>query len=521
MESFMGLSNIKIALLHARLEFDMCQNTCELADVLVTVRRETGLLLTHLDFENTAINFYLLGHKFESLATAIVETEGLVSVQSLNKTTARITYNPKRIRIRDVLGKALGQRINVVPPPGSYIASHPLKRSVLCLALATICTIPIAILSYGFAELSESKAVASACFTLASMGQLVAVMEFYRPALRSLIMNQVFELDMLIVLSTSVAYLYSAVEFILIMTGRLNAKGSSGFFATSSMLITFVLLGRLIGKYTLMMAVEKVSAPFLPGETVALATAEGTYVETIDSALLHFEDYFQAAPNSRIPTDGVIVCGNSNVDESLLTGEHTPVLKTIGDEVTAGTFNRNGTLIVKLTRLPGRNSLTDIAEQLAQANSIKPKIQSLANQAGRWFTPVILSIAAVAFFVWLIVEVKVKQQTGWIALGTAVTYPIAVLAVSCPCAVVLAGPLVLAITGTVAARTGVIIRTSEAIEQCPKVTDVVFDKTGTLTLPDLEVVREHCFTNTVFVTQLVLALTDGVEHPMSRSLHRH
>lgn len=134
--------------------------------------------------------------------------------------------------------------------------------------------------------------------------------------------------------------------------------------------------------------------------------------------------------------------GSSAVNESMLTGESEPVNKQVGDAVIAGTINDTGPLDVRLTRLPNANSISDIRGLVENALGAKPRIQDLADKVAAWFVPVVVGIAVVVFAVWIAVAVTVRNDTAGGAVGRAITYAIAVLAISCPCALGLAVPMV-------------------------------------------------------------------------------
>jgi len=141
-------------------------------------------------------------------------------------------------------------------------------------------------------------------------------------------------------------------------------------------------------------------------------------------------------------SDGTVINGPSSVDESILTGESVPVLKFEGDTVVAGTTNGASILDVQITRLPNANSLSDIQTLVNNALSAKPRIQDLADKVASWFIPVVLGISLVTFGIWIAVAFTVRNENGGGAVGTAITYGIAVLAIACPCALGLAVPMV-------------------------------------------------------------------------------
>jgi Cd2+-exporting ATPase len=141
-------------------------------------------------------------------------------------------------------------------------------------------------------------------------------------------------------------------------------------------------------------------------------------------------------------SDGIVISGSSEVDESMLTGESRPVRKQTGDVAIAGTINGPSSLDVRITRLPNSNSISDIKTLVNSALGAKPRVQDLADKVASWFIPVVVAIALVTFAIWVAVAITVRHENGGGGVGTAITYGIAVLAISCPCALGLAVPMV-------------------------------------------------------------------------------
>lgn len=218
------------------------------------------------------------------------------------------------------------------------------------------------------------------------------------------------------------------------------------------------------------------------------STPSDPHTRLIDARLLQYGDQFKVPPESRIVTDGTVVHGGSEVDESAITGETLPVAKGRTSLVHAGTNNGSRTLIVALTALPHENSVSKIAEMVESAELTKPKAQAIADRVAAWFVPAIFSIAIAVFVIWLLVGKYIYHRGLEKAAITAFTYSIATFVVSCPCAIGLAVPMVVLIASGVAARYGIIFRDPKKLETARNITDVIFDKTGTLTTGVLTVV---------------------------------
>ena len=318
--------------------------------------------------------------------------------------------------------------------------------------------------------------------------------------------------------SITAAFLYSVVGFSFRMAGQ--PLETSEFFETSTLLITLILLGRLIAMWARYKAVSAVSLRSMLSNTAVL-TENGKDRE-IDARLLQYGDSFKVLPHSRVPTDGLVLDGSSEVDESMLTGEPIPVLKRPGDHIIAGTINGDGTVVTQLTRLPGKNTVTDIAKLVEEAANSKPRLQDLANKVASWFVPAASAAAVISFVAWLVVGLKVRNYSTGKSVADAITYAVAVLAVSCPCALGLAVPMVLVIAGGIAAKGGIIIKSAECTERARKCTDVIFDKTGTITEGDLDVVGEEYLNgNQAEAASVSKALVSGGKHPVSAAVDKH
>jgi heavy metal translocating P-type ATPase len=286
-------------------------------------------------------------------------------------------------------------------------------------------------------------------------------------------------------------------------------------------------LGRVINEFARFRAAKSVSFRSLRVDDALLVTANPTWaqckVEKVDSRLLQYGDTFRVPPHTKVVTDGIVLYGGSNIDESMITGESKPKAKGLHSEVFAGTNNGDGMLVVRLTKLPHENSVHRIASLVEDAELTKPKAQALADRVAGWFVPAIATLGLIVFFIWLFVDRFHNKRTWGNALITALTYAIATLIVSCPCAIGLAVPMVVLIAGGVAAQFGIIFRDPQKLEIARNVTDVVFDKTGTLTCGRLEVVGvpKYRGSDLACTKGLLMGLVKDIKHPVSVSIARH
>lgn len=211
--------------------------------------------------------------------------------------------------------------------------------------------------------------------------------------------------------------------------------------------------------------------------------------EIVDSRLLQYGDIFRVTPHDQVVTDGVVVRGETEIDESMLTGESKYVEKPLGSQVIAGTTNGSGKIDVLITNLPPENTISTIAKLVDEAAFSKPPIQAIANKVASYFVPFMIALTLVVFIIQMIYRALAKGTKISKASTEALQYAIAVLIVSCPCAIGLAVPMVVVIAGGVAAKYGVVWKDQIVLEVALKTSHVIFDKTGTLTSAEMEVER--------------------------------
>ncbi len=263
-------------------------------------------------------------------------------------------------------------------------------------------------------------------------------------------------MDVLVALSSTIAYVFSVVGYVMQVAGH---KFSTPFFETPTLLITLITLGKLISAYSrrrVTSALDGLGA--LQPDMVQLISADGATAAATHVDLVQRHDVLRVAPNTLIPTDGIVLRGSTQVDESALTGESSPVDKDFGAVLTAGTRNLTSSIDMEVKREPTENTLAEFSASLARLQEARLPIQDLADRAAALLAPVILAVAVVVFVVWIIVGLCVRGEYFAKASLSALRYTIAVLVVSCPCAVVLCVPMVVVTTGAVAIREGVLLK---------------------------------------------------------------
>lgn len=260
-------------------------------------------------------------------------------------------------------------------------------------------------------------------------------------------------------------------------------------------------------------AVRKLLALVPP---TARVVRDGAEIE-VPVAMVRRGDLVRVRPGEAIPVDGVIVEGDSSVDECLVTGESLPVDKAVGDEVIGGAINRFGSLLVGTTRVGEESFLSQVARQVEEARALKPGILILVDRVLQIFVPVVLAFAATALLIWILGEWAWAGAPDWIRAAFAA---LAVLVMGYPCALGMATPLAMIRGGGMAAGRGILMRSAEAFQVMREIRRVVLDKTGTLTLGRPAVARVEALAD--FPEELVLRLAAAAEshseHPLASAI---
>lgn len=507
-----GIFSVRVTFVTSTVEFDYDPNICDIDQAITRLTKETGFSYSLIKRDYQTLEINATNVDFSGVHD-LVEL-----IDKVGNSTYKITYDPQVIGARDILRGIPGADLTNASVDFKKEGKKQIYSLLWKTVLSAILTIPVLVLVWS--GINVSHATSSIIqLVLATFVQTVAIPEFYVKALKSLIYSRVVEMDLLVVISITAAYVYSIVAFGLHFAGY--SLEQEAFFETSTLLITLVLLGRLLAMFAKVRAVSAISMRSLQSQTAIVE--ENGEPALIDSRLLQHGDIFVVKPHAQVVTDGIIVEGESTVDESMITGESTAIRKVSKDLVIAGTLNGSSPLRVKLTRLPGDNSIADIAELVEKALAEKPKVQDLADAIAGYFVPVVIVLSFMALIVWVIVNIKLKDKSGGGAFGSAITYSIAVMAVSCPCALGLAVPMVLVVAGAAAARKGVLIKSSSVLERGCKITDIVFDKTGTLTSSALIVEKAQFFGDYSDreVNFLVHSMATANDHPMSVAILQH
>lgn len=310
-------------------------------------------------------------------------------------------------------------------------------------------------------------------------------------------------MDVLVVLGTSIAYGFSAAVVLFHLHQPV-------YFEASVSIITLISLGKLMETR----AKNKTSAGI---ESLLQLQPQIAHVESGAEVLdrpvadVRVGDMLVVRPGESVPVDGVVLYGASDVNEAMLTGESLPVLKQVADQVFGGTMNANGVLRIKATGVGADTALSRIVKMVEQAQGSKATVQRLADKVSNIFVPAVVAIALVTFLLsWLI-----TGNATW-SLVSAVS----VLVIACPCSLGLATPTAIMVGTGLGARSGILFRNADALEQAEKLTTIIVDKTGTLTegRPTVRDVLPAPQTDAAHLLTIACALEKDSEHPLARAV---
>ncbi|MBI5612221.1 MAG: heavy metal translocating P-type ATPase [Gammaproteobacteria bacterium] len=347
-------------------------------------------------------------------------------------------------------------------------------------------------------------------FLLVTPVQFIGGWSFYKGSWQA-IRTRSINMDFLIALGTTVAYVYSVAVLFFPWVLPVKVEERDVYFEVSAVIIAFVLLG----KYMEELIKKRSSAAVRKLLDLKPATArvirEGQEME-IPAESVMVNEIVVVRPGEKIPTDGMVTDGSSSVDESMLTGESMPVEKRVGSEVIGGTLNRTGLFRFQATKVGAQTALAQIIKMVEEAQASTAQIQRIADQVTAKFVPAVVAVAFVAFFGW------------WLAgnFPQALLSFIAVLIISCPCALGVATPAALMVGVGKGAEAGILIRGGEVLERAQKLTTVIFDKTGTLTRgePNVTDIVPLGVATEEQALRLAAAVEVGSEHPLGEAIVR-
>ncbi len=331
---------------------------------------------------------------------------------------------------------------------------------------------------------------------------------------------RVANMDTLIGIGTLVAYLYSIVITLFPVSREVLNLPETTYFDVTIVVIGFVVLGKYLETRSKLRTGEAIEKLLGLQAKTALLWRNGVEVEVALNEV-QIDDIIIVKPGSKIPVDGVIIEGNSSIDESMITGEPIPVDKNIGDFVVGATMNKQGNFKFKATKVGSDTVLAQIIKMVLDAQGSKAPIQALADKISSIFVPIVLGIAGVSLLLWLTIG------TSAFGFSTALSFGllsfVGVLVIACPCALGLATPTAIIVGVGRGAQQGILIRNAQALEKLSQVNTIVLDKTGTITKGKPEV-TDIVSLDTAWTEADILRLSASIEklseHPLANAVVR-
>ena len=340
-------------------------------------------------------------------------------------------------------------------------------------------------------------------FALGSIVQFYPGGRFYSLAFKA-ISHKNFDMNVLVALGTSAAYFYSA--FVVLFPALFPAHLRFIYFDGASVIITFILLGRLLEERSKAKATDFLKNLMNLAPLNAQRIEKDGTITQIPAIELNIEDIVLVKQGEKVSADGIVIEGGAEIDTSMITGEPLPAYKTINDEVVAGTINTAGLIKVKVTKLANDTTLSKIIALLNEAQSKSMPIARFADKVANVFVPIVILISILTFFVW------------YFFVGdalSAILASISVLIISCPCALGLATPIAIVSAVGKGAKEGILIKNPEVLEIIKDIKYSVFDKTGTITKGEISV--KDVMLDEQYLE--VLGSTESYsEHPISKAI---
>ncbi len=327
------------------------------------------------------------------------------------------------------------------------------------------------------------------------------------------VLHRSLNMDTLVAMGSGVSFLYSLVLLILMTDGYIQgfrhpeAHLHNLYFESSAMILTLITVGKLLEERAKGKTTNAIASLMELAPKTALKWENGIETE-IPADQLRPGDCFVIKPGSSIPADGIVLQGESAINESALTGESVPVDKSQGDSVSAGTVNLTGRLLCRTTQAGEDTTLAQIIQMVSDAASSKAPIAKVANQVSAIFVPTVIGISVITLLAWIF--------TG-ATFGFALARSISVLVISCPCALGLATPVAIMVGNGVGAKHGILFKTAEALEETGKIKVVVLDKTGTITSGNPEVTDLYG-ANQKELLETAYLLEQNSEHPLGKAI---
>ncbi len=454
---------------------------------------------------NKSIGLQITGMSCAACASRIEKVlsrePGILDVQvNLATEKAKIKFNDELIETKKIIEKitTIGYGAEPINPAGKK--KTPPSHELWPIVISALLGLPLVLAMVLGLFHVDFKIPPFWQLALATPVQFGIGFKFYKSAFKALKAKS-SNMDVLVSLGTSAAYGLSVYQLI--------KKSHHLYFESSVVIITMVLLGKYLESKAKRKTTDAIAALQDLRPSLATVRKENQFViKPIEQVLIH--DVVLIKAGEKISVDGVIIEGETFVNESLMTGEGLPKFKKVNDKVIGGTINGSGAILVEVSAVGKETMLSQVIQSIEEAQSVKAPIQRLVDRISQFFVPTVLVIALLTFIL------TGMFHANW-ELG--ILRAVSVLVISCPCALGLATPTCIMVGTGLAARYGILIKDAAALERTHAVSTVIFDKTGTLTegKPVISIIQSKSLSHEKLI-EIAGALQAKSEHPLAKAI---
>ncbi|CAI6316185.1 unnamed protein product [Periconia digitata] len=521
-----AIRNFHFDILLARLHVELDVNLYSVEEIAGKLKAATGYNFQELDIPQGPILDLLVNDVVEFCNAH--RPKGVIDIEPTHNPTCRsqrivrIHYNARVIGARDLMAyyTALLPALKIqVAPTATCLAAANYRKRLCRSSILSFYVCSFSVPAYSLYRASAehgNMSFAHVALGFTSALQILVLLEIFSGAFRSLVYSTTASMDILLALSITVVYANDLLYYV----SRLRHYSFQPFyyFPIYPSTVGLIFLGRFLSNLAGYNATAPASLSSLQVDQVRRINSPDTAhnTQTMPVQLLQYGDHFVIPPYTRIATDGRVVAGGSEVSELMINGEDVPAAKGHGSMVYAGTLNKSGELVVKLSALPCENMISRMTGITENAMLGKLKLQVVAERLTAAFVPFIAFVGVATSVGWTIV-LRYYDHQSWInaAVRAAITGVSTVL-IACPYPIALAVPIINLVTGHICAKHGIYFRNAQKLQVANNVTDIVFSKTGVLTCGTLTVVKADFHDNNIEETSRILCgLFHDVQSPVA------
>ncbi|GAB6020842.1 hypothetical protein CHUAL_003495 [Chamberlinius hualienensis] len=559
MLQFVGIETITVSLLaqKADITYDSSYiNIQQIVNRISDMGFEAGILQEECESNREQINIIIKGMTCASCVNTIENTltrqRGILSAAvALTTSSGKIDYDPTVVGPREIMDAIdeMGFEASLMTETGNYdYLDHreEIKKWRDSFIVSMVFGAPTIVVMVYYSLFDEDYMMANLMpglsvlnlllFVLSTPVQFFSGRHFCIQAYKA-IKHHTANMDVLLAMTTTIAYIYSIIVVIIAMTMQKKTSPMT-FFDTPPMILIFICLGRWlehIAKGKTSEALSKLMS-LQAKEAVLVELGEANEIlweKNINIELVQKDDLLKVVPGSKFPVDGVVIHGSTEADESLITGESMPVLKNVGSPVIGGSLNEHGVVIVQAIRIGKDSTLAQIVKLIEDAQTSKAPIQQLADTIAGYFVPLVIILSMATLAGWLIIGSykfylvarfyeEIDGRTEAI-FQFAFRCALSVLSIACPCALGLATPTAVVVGTGLGAQNGVLIKGAEPLETAHKIQKIIFDKTGTLTygapsITKVTMLRPESEWSFIKFLAIIGTAESGSQHPIATAI---